>query len=106
MIFALLSGVLIGTAIVLLKYLVPLSYPDVILNVYSYITLICAMVGFWAMQYNMKKEGSGITNATINSVTTVFPIIIAVLFFAEKISLGKFVGIATIVIAIILLIKK
>ena len=106
MIYAIIAGILFGICPLLLKFYITLSFPAIMYNVFSYAFIACSVVGFFSFQINMREMGSSITNAIVTSISTILPVIIAILLFQEIFSIIEAIGIVFIVAAILLVLFK
>ena len=106
MMYALLGGIMFGISTIILKYFVVLSFPAILLNVFTYLFLIFTGAGFMLLQLSLKKSNASVANAVCTSLTTVTPILLAITFFGDSINLNQTIGIILILFSIGLIILK
>jgi len=106
MMYALLGGIMFGISTIILKYFVVLSFPAILLNIFTYLFLIFTGAGFMLLQLSLKKSNASVANAVCTSLTTVTPILLAITFFGDSINLNQTIGIILILFSIGLIILK
>lgn len=106
MMYAIISGILFGISMILLKYFISFSFPDIFFNIFSYLTAVLFGIAFIMFQLNLRKNDLGTTNALCTCTLTIVSVFLAVLFFKESFDLKDIIGTLIIIISIILLALK